>query len=111
MIRISPKDIAYVKVGQPVKLRVTSFDYARFGFARGTLSKMTASSITEAVDGKPYYRAWVKLTQPYVGDEPGRYPLQTGMSVEAEVLTGQKTLIAYLTKPVTDVISRSFRER
>jgi len=111
MIRISPKDIAYVKVGQPVKLRVTSFDYARFGFARGTLSKVTASSITEAVDGKPYYRAWVKLTQPYVGDEPGRYPLQTGMSVEAEVLTGQKTLIAYLTKPVTDVISRSFRER
>lgn len=112
VIRIAPKDIAYVKVGQPVKLRVTSFDYARFGFARGTLSKVTASSVTtEGQDGKPFYRAWVTLANPYVGDKPGRYPLQTGMSVEAEVLTGEKTLLAYLTKPVTDVVSRSFRER
>lgn len=112
VIRIAPKDIAYVKVGQPVKLRVTSFDYARFGFARGTLSKVTASSVTtDGQDGKPFYRAWVALANPYVGDIPGRYPLKTGMSVEAEVLTGEKTLLAYLTKPVTDVVSRSFRER
>lgn len=112
VIRIAPKDIGYIRVGQPVKLRVTSFDYSRFGFAKGTLSKVTASSITlDGQDGMPFYRAWVTLPKPYVGDDPGRYPLQTGMSVEAEVLTGEKTLLTYLTKPVTDVVSRSFQER
>ncbi|OGV73626.1 MAG: hypothetical protein A3B82_02400 [Methylophilales bacterium RIFCSPHIGHO2_02_FULL_57_10] len=110
MIRISPKDIGYVKTGQPVKLRVTTFDYARFGMAKGTLKRVTASSVMDE-DNKPYYRGWVRLEQPYVGDVPGRYPLQAGMAVDAEIVTGEKTLLAYLAKPVVDAVSLSFRER
>lgn len=110
VIRIAPKDIGYVKVGQPVNLRVSSFDYSRFGFAHGAVKRITASSVL-GEDGKPFYRAWVGLTKPYLGDTPGRYPLQSGMGVEAEILTGQKTLLAYLAKPLIDVGSRSFHER
>jgi len=110
MIRIAPKDIGYVRVGQPVKLRVTTFDYARFGLARGSLKRVTASSIM-GEDNKPYYRGWVKLDKPYVGDIPGRYPLQAGMAVDAEIITGEKTLMAYLAKPVIDAFSTAFRER
>lgn len=110
MIKVTPRDIGYVKVGQPVDLRISSYDYARYGVAKGELSKVTASSIVEQ-DGQPYYRAWVKIPKPYVGDEPGRFPLQTGMAVEAEVLTGKKTLLAYLAKPVIDTLTRAFKER
>lgn len=110
MIRIAPKDIGYVRVGQPVKLRVTTFDYARFGLAKGSLKRVTASSIM-GEDNKPYYRGWVKLDQPYVGNVPGRYPLQAGMAVDAEIITGEKTLMAYLAKPVIDAFSTAFRER
>jgi HlyD family type I secretion membrane fusion protein len=110
MIRIAPKDIGYIKVGQPVKLRVTTFDYARFGLAKGSLKRVTASSVM-GEDNKPYYRGWVRLEKPYVGDVPGRYPLQAGMAVDAEIVTGDKTLLAYLAKPVIDAFSSSFRER
>jgi HlyD family type I secretion membrane fusion protein len=109
-IRISPRDIGFVRVGQPVNLRVTSFDYARFGVAKGTLKRVSASSVV-GDNNLPYYKGLVELSNPYVGGVPGRNPLQPGMNVEAEILTGQKTLLAYLIKPLIDVISLSFHER
>lgn len=109
-IRISPRDIGFVRVGQPVNLRVTSFDYARFGVAKGILKRVSASSVV-GDNNLPYYKGLVELSNPYVGGVPGRNPLQPGMSVEADILTGEKTLLAYLTKPLIDVISLSFHER
>jgi membrane fusion protein, adhesin transport system len=109
-IRISTRDIAFVKVGQPVNLRVTSYDYSRFGVAKGTLKQISASNLV-GENNQPYFRGVVELSNPYVGGVPGRNPLQPGMSVEAEILTGEKTLLAYLTKPLIDVISMSFHER
>jgi len=109
-IRISPRDIGFVKAGQPVNLRVTSFDYARFGVVKGTLKRVSASSVV-GDNNIPYYKGLVELSSPYVGGVPGRNPLQPGMSVEAEILTGKKTLLAYLTKPLIDVMSLSFQER
>ena len=58
-----------------------------------------------------YYQGLVELNNPYVGDVPGRNLLQPGMNVEAEILTGEKTLLAYLVKPLIDVVSMSFHER
>lgn len=109
-IHIQPKDIGYVKVAQRVNLRVTSYDYARFGFATGILRRVSASSTLDELS-KPYYRGWVALDHPYVGKTPGRNMLQSGMGVEAEVITGKKTLLSYLSKPVIDVVTRSFHER
>ena len=109
-IRIAPKDIGHVRVGQQVNLRITSYDYTRFGYATGKLKRVSASSVA-GEDNKPYYRGWVTLDNPYVGTVPGRYTLQAGMSLEADIVTGQKTLLSYLTKPIIDVVSRSFQER
>jgi len=109
-VQITARDIGFVKVGQPVNLRVTSFDYARYGIGKGFLKRISASSVA-GPDGKPYYKGLVELTNQYVGNVPANHPMQPGMTVEAEILTGQKTLLQYLSKPVIDVISRSFYER
>jgi adhesin transport system membrane fusion protein len=109
-IKVSPRDIAYVKVGQRVEVRVTSYDFSRYGFSRGILRRISASSL-QGEGGETFYRAWVELEHPYVGNVPGRYPLQAGMSVEAAIVTGQKSLLSYLTKPITSALSSSFRER
>jgi adhesin transport system membrane fusion protein len=109
-IKISPRDIAYVKVGQRVEVRVTSYDFSRYGFSRGILKRISASSL-QGEGGETFYRAWVELEHPYVGTVPGRYPLQAGMSVEAAIVTGQKSLLSYLTKPITSAFASSFQER
>lgn len=110
VIRISTQDIGYVKVGQQVNLRATSFDYSRYGFAKGIVKRVSASHLV-GEDGKPYFRGWVTLTQAYVGDDPVKYPLQTGMGVVGEVKTGEKTLLSYLAKPLVNAISGAFQER
>lgn len=110
VIRISTQDIGYVKVGQEVNLRATSYDYARYGFAKGILKRVSASHLV-GEDGKPYFRGWVGLTQAYVGDDPSKYPLQTGMGVVGEIRTGEKTLLAYLGKPLVNAVSGAFHER
>ena len=109
-VRISPKDIGYVAVGQPVNLRVSSYEFTRFGFAEGEVKRISASNVV-GEDGRPYFIGWVLLEKPYVGDDPKRYPLQAGMAVEAEIITGNKTLLAYLSKPIVNALSRAFRER
>lgn len=110
MIRIAPSDIGYTKVGQEVEVRVSTYDYARFGTAKGTLKRISASSVV-GEDKQPYYRGWVALAGPYVGHDPGRNPIKAGMGVEAEILTGNKTLLEYLAKPVVSAMTYSFRER
>lgn len=110
VVRISTQDIGHIKVGQSVNLRATSYDYARYGFAKGTLRRVSASHLV-GEDGKPYFRGWVGLTQAYVGDEAGKYPLQAGMGVVGEIRTGEKTLLAYLTKPLVNAVSGAFHER
>jgi HlyD family type I secretion membrane fusion protein len=109
-VQISSRDIGFVKVGQPVNLRVTSYDYARYGIGKGFLKRISASSVA-GPDGRPYYKGLVELTNQYVGTVPANHPMQPGMTVEAEILTGQKTLLQYLSKPVIDVLSKSFYER
>ena len=109
-VQISSRDIGFVKVGQPVNLRVTTFDYARYGIGKGFLKRISASSVA-GPDGKLYYKGLVELTNQYVGKVPADHPMQPGMTVEAEILTGEKTLLQYLTKPMIDVLSRSFYER
>lgn len=108
-VRIPTRDIGFVKVGQHVNLRATSFDYSRYGVAKGILKKISPSSLM-GDDKRPYYRGVVELESPYVGSVTS-HSLQPGMSVEADILTGEKTLLAYLAKPVIDAISLSFTER
>lgn len=109
VIHIASRDIGYVKVGQPVNMRVSSYDYTRFGFAHGTLTKISATNLVDS-NNQPYFQGWVTLTHPYVGDKTGPL-LQAGMGIEAEILTGHRTLLAYLLKPLEDINSRSFGER
>lgn len=110
-VRIAPRDIGHISVGQNVNLRVSSFEYTRFGYATGRLKRISASSVTDPQTSQPYYRAWVTLSAPYVGNIPGRHMLQPGMSLEADIMTGEKTLLTYLIKPVADAFMRSFHER
>lgn len=109
-VRIAPSDIGYVTPGQPVEIRVSAYEYARFGTVRGTLERVSPSSLLDD-QGRPHFRGWVSLAHPYVGNDPGRYRIRTGMSVEAVIQTGEKSLLAYLFKPMADALSRSFQER
>ncbi len=108
--RINPRDIGYIKVGDPVKVKVLTYDFARFGSIDGKVTSISASTFQDK-DGKPYYKATIMLAKQYIGSASKKKYLLPGMTVEANVITGQKTLLQYLLKPIHTSAGTAFKER
>lgn len=108
--RISTQDIGFIYVGQEATVKVTAFDYTRYGGIDGIIQGFSATTVQDE-EGNTFYRARIKLAKNYVGDDPERNRVLPGMEVIADIKTGKKTLLEFLLKPVVKALSESFRER
>ena len=108
--RISTSDIGFVSAGQPVIIKVQTFNFARFGSVQGVLESVSATTF-ETPEGQPFYKGRVKLSKQFVGDDPEDKILLPGMTVQADINTGEKSLMAYILKPIYTNLDESFRER
>jgi adhesin transport system membrane fusion protein len=109
-VRIAPGDVGHVHVGQHVRIKVSSFEYVRYGTINGTIDKISPTTFTDE-GGKPYYKSTVKLDRAYMGPGVGVNPIMPGMVVQADIVTGNRTLIEYLLKPIYLALQDSFHER
>jgi HlyD family secretion protein/adhesin transport system membrane fusion protein len=108
--RVSTRDIGHVRVNQLVKVRIDTYDFARYGAIVGTVEHLSAATFLDK-DGQPYFRATVSLGQAYVGKPDRKLLIGPGMTVSADIVTGTKSLLAYLTKPIYASVSSGLRER
>ncbi|MBI5163329.1 MAG: HlyD family type I secretion periplasmic adaptor subunit [Magnetospirillum sp.] len=108
--RINTRDVGHIKPGQPVRIKVTTFDFARYGAVTGKLQSVSASSFLDE-KGLPYFKGSVTLDKDYVGDTPGRFAISPGMTASIEIITGDKTLLQYMLKPIFSQLQESFHER
>jgi adhesin transport system membrane fusion protein len=108
--KIQPKDVGHVKVGQQVMVKVSSYDFARYGSVKGTLDYISATTFVNE-DGTRYYLGKISLEKNYVGHDPARNLIIPGMTVQADIVTGSKTILAYLLKPIRNSITTAFTER
>lgn len=109
-VRISARDIGHVKVGQPVKVRLTAYDFSRYGAVHGSLLEISPTAFLDK-DGSPYHRGFVALEHDYVGAIAGQYPIISGMTLQADIRTGSKTVLAYLLKPIYASAKQAMHER
>ncbi len=109
--RINPRDVGHVNLGDPVTVKVTTYDFARYGGITGELAEISATTFIDEATGDPYYKGMVKLDRNYVGLDPERNQVLPGMTVQADIKTGHKTLLEYLLKPVVSSVKTSFKER
>lgn len=109
-VRVDPKDIGHVNEGDPVEIKISTFDPNVFGIVMGKVGVISASTFKNE-DGEPYYKAVVTLDQRYVGEGSRRKVIQPGMVVEADIITGSKSIIKYLLKPVYRSLDVGFSER
>jgi adhesin transport system membrane fusion protein len=109
-VRVSSADIGHVEVGQPVKLKVATYDFTRYGAMDGELVRLSATTFLDE-QGKPYYKAIVRLARSHMGPGAGENPILPGMTVEADIITGDKSLLEYLLKPVHLAFKNAFHER
>jgi len=108
--RVLPNDIAFLKTGQPVKVRISAYDSQRYGSLEGKLTRIGANSVNDA-KGDVFFEVEVHTDKNYLGSESHPLPITPGMVAETEVITGRKTIMEYLMKPVLRLKDRALTER
>jgi membrane fusion protein, adhesin transport system len=108
--QIKPQDMGNVKVGLPVVVKVSAYEFSRFGSIKGKLRSISASTFMDDKN-QPFYKVFISVDQAYVGKDPEINRITPGMTVQADIKTGEKTLFQYLIKPVYNAWYSSFREK
>ncbi len=109
-VEISPKDIAYVIPGQRASIKLTAFDFAKFGALEGKVTKISADSISKE-DGSIWYLCQVSVPVDTMTTLGKTIKIQTGMVAQVDIISGEKTVLQYLLQPVTKIANEAFRER
>jgi len=109
-VRISPRDVGHVEIGSEVNLKVDTYNYSLYGAIDATLTNVSASSFMDE-QGNAYFKGYIELPQNYVGSDPAANRITPGMTLVADIKTGEKTLMQYLTRPINNALKTSFRER
>ncbi|HEU0117421.1 MAG TPA: HlyD family type I secretion periplasmic adaptor subunit [Alphaproteobacteria bacterium] len=109
--RILPQQIGRVAIGQNVQVKVDSYDYVRYGTIPGTLESVSAMTFTDEVRRQDYYKGRVVLSRNYAGTVPGAHPVMPGMTVDADIVTGEKSILGYLLKPIQVAMHNAMTEQ
>ncbi len=108
--RISPVDVGHVKIGDEAKVKITTYDFARFGAIDGEVEKISPTTFKEQ-DGTVYYKASIRLGKNHVGDTPGQNLILPGMVSEVDILAGERTVLRYLLRPIYQSLDTAMTER
>lgn len=107
--RVLPSDVAFLKVDQNVKVKISAYDSQRYGSLDGKLVRVGASSVSDK-DGNVFFEIEVRTAKNYLGTPENPLPITPGMVATTEVITGKRTIMAYLLKPFLHARDRALRE-
>jgi HlyD family secretion protein len=108
--KVNPQDIDKLQVGQQTLLRLSAFNQRTTPELNGVVSRVSPDVTTDQRTGQSYYTIRVSMPPEEIA-RLGEVKLIPGMPVEAFVQTGERTLLSYLMKPLSDQLMRAFRER
>lgn len=109
--RISPSDIAFIKVGDRANVKVTAYDFSIYGGLNGRVAQVSADSIYDEVERQAYFTVVIETDRSYLASGKKRLPITPGMICNVEVMTGRKSVLSYLLKPVLKARSEALTER
>jgi HlyD family secretion protein len=108
--KVNPQDIDKLQVGQKTLLRLSAFNQRTTPELNGAVTRVSPDVTTDQRTGQSYYTIRVSMPPEEVA-RLGEVKLIPGMPVEAFVQTGERTLLSYLIKPLSDQLMRAFREK
>lgn len=108
--KISPSDIAFIHAGQEAKVRVTAYDFSVYGALPAHVERVGADTLTTQ-DGVRYYSVMVRVDDAALEERQADLPIIPGMLSQVSVITGERSVIGYLLKPVLKLKDRALQER
>jgi adhesin transport system membrane fusion protein len=109
--RVKPSDIAFIKVGDRAMVRVTAYDFSIYGGLDGRVVQVSADSIYDEKEKQAYFTVIVETDRSYLNASGHRLPITPGMMTNTQIITGRKSVLTYLLKPVLKARSEALRER
>ncbi len=109
--RVKPSDIAFIKVGDKALVKVTAYDFSTYGGLDGRVVQVSADSIYDEVEREAYFNVIVETDRSYLQSGDRRLPITPGMMTDTQIITGRKSILSYLLKPVLKARSEALRER
>lgn len=107
-VQVNPVDIDKISVGQEAVLRFTAFNQDKTPKVSGAVVSVSADALTDQATGRTYYEAVVEIPPDALAKTD--FVLVPGMPVDASLKTESRSVLSYLVKPLTDSMSRTFRE-
>ncbi|WP_147818646.1 HlyD family type I secretion periplasmic adaptor subunit [Salidesulfovibrio onnuriiensis] len=107
---IKPSDIAFVRPNQKVQVKITAYDFSIYGGLEGTVEHISADTITDE-KGNNFYIIKVRTKENALSYHGEKLPIIPGMTAQVDVLTGKKSVLDYLLKPILKAKQNALRER
>ena len=111
--KIKPVDIAYVKEQQDATVKLDAYDYSIFGAMNGTVIYISPDTLMEQTPKgeEPYYRVQIKITGAEFSGRSDEIVIKPGMTASVDIKAQQRSVLSYLTKPITKTFSEGLGER
>lgn len=108
--KVQPKDIGFIHIGQKAIIKVAAYDYSIYGGLDGVVESISADTLTDD-KGVSYFLIRVRTQKNYLGNKSHALFIIPGMTATMEILTGKKSILHYLLKPLMKARENAFTER
>lgn len=108
--QVQPNEVAFIHPGQPTKVKITAYDPQKYGSLDGELVRIGANSVQDE-EGNAFFEIEVRTVKNFLGDKTKPLPITPGMVADVEIITGKRTILEYMMKPILRARDRAFTER
>jgi len=108
--KIRPQDVAFLRPGQPATVKFTAYDYTIYGGLKAQLELISADTITDD-KGNAFYLIQVRTSKNHLGTDAKPLLIIPGMVATVDIITGEKSVLDYILKPVLKARWEALRER
>jgi len=109
--KISPSDIAFVKLEQEATVKLTAYDYSIYGGLEGKVARISADTFLNEEDGQSYYHILIRTGERSLKTTTETFEILPGMVAQVDIKTGKKSVLDYLLKPLMRAKMNAFTER
>ncbi|WP_310441596.1 HlyD family type I secretion periplasmic adaptor subunit [Sulfurimonas sp.] len=109
--KIRPADIAFLYPGQRAIVKFSAYDFAIYGSIKGTLTHISADTIYDEASKQNYYLVRIKTDENYLGDRDKKLNIMVGMTADVDIITGKKSVLDYILKPILRARENVLSER
>lgn len=108
--RIRPQDIAFLHPGQTATVKFTAYDFTIYGGLKAELEQIGADTVTDP-DGNSFYLIQLRTEKNHLGSDEDPLIIIPGMVTSVDIITGRKSILRYLLKPILRAKAEALRER